>query len=73
MTTLLHSFGLSRGPLSLQSALMRHIRRGFDVNTVIDVGAFSWIWSLKAMELPTISDFPLIEAQKNYDSALTKL
>jgi len=52
---------------------MRHIRRGFDVNTVIDVGAFSWIWSLKAMELPTISDFPLIEAQKNYDSALTKL
>lgn len=39
LIVILHAVGLSPDTLSLRSALKRHIRRGFDINTVIDVGA----------------------------------
>ncbi len=73
MATMLHTVGLSLDALSLHSALKRRIRRGFNVNTVIDVGASNGVWTRKAMKLFGHSDFFLIEAQKDHEQSLEKM
>jgi len=56
--------------LTMNAALARCVKRGLDVNTVIDVGASDGRWSRDCMKHIPNAKYLLIEAQEPHKSAL---
>lgn len=71
---LLYYFDVNKGftfeAASLQAAMRRVLRRGLEINTVIDIGASNGQWSFEMGQYFPHADFLLIEAQDVHRQAL---